>query len=56
MPKNNQEEWDPSKPLEDDEDEEEVQRRAKAKARLEYLTDEAKKKQKPAKKKGLLDL
>lgn len=47
-------EWDPSKPL-DDEDEEEVQRRAKAKLRLDYLLNEANKKSKP-KKRGLLDI
>lgn len=56
MPSN--EEWDPSKPLEDNELEEEVQQKAKAKARLEHLTQEQLKKlqkgQSTAKKKSIL--
>lgn len=47
--------WDPSQPLESADDEEEAQRRAKARARVDFLTEEAKKKQPPTKKKGIFD-
>ena len=49
------EEWNPSKPLENKEDEDEAQRRAKAKARVDFLVEENRKKVLPAKKKGLFD-
>jgi trans-2-enoyl-CoA reductase len=52
------EEWDPSKPLDDKELEEEVQQKARAKARLEHLTqeqlDKLKKGQSTAKKRSIL--
>lgn len=48
--------WDPSKPLEDEEEEETVQKTAKARARLDYLKEQNLKKIKKEKKKGFLDL
>lgn len=51
----NQEEWNPSKPLDDKEAEEEAQARAKARARVDFLTDELKKKNAPPRKKGIFD-
>jgi hypothetical protein len=50
-------EWDPSKPLDDDEDEATVQKTARARARVKYLVDvEEKKLNKKPIKKGFLDI
>lgn len=46
--KDEEKEWTPDQPLEDEEDEAEVQRRARATARLNHLTEQI---QKPKKKK-----
>jgi len=55
--KNDEKEWDPSQPLEDDEEEATVSRTAKARARMDYLkSEELKKLEKKKKKGGLLDL
>lgn len=54
MPK--EDDWDPTKPLADEEDEAEVQRKANARARLDHLVEEAKKKVKKEKKRGMLDI
>lgn len=48
-------EWNPAEPLADANDEEEAQRRAKARARVDFLTEELKKKQPAQKKKGIFD-
>lgn len=52
MPKN-EEEFDPSKPLDDEEDEQEVQRKVKAKKRFDFLMEGNTTKKK---KKGTLDI
>jgi hypothetical protein len=55
MPEDKPKEWNPSMPLEGD-DEEEAQRRARARARVDYLTEDLKKKASEKKgKKGIFD-
>ena len=56
---NNEEEWDPSKPLDDEEEEATVSKTARARARLDYLKEQEMgkiKKAKDGKKKGFLDI
>lgn len=57
MPKEEEKkEWDPSKPLEDEEEEAQVSKTARARARLDYLKEQELGKLKKTKKKGFLDL
>lgn len=57
MAKGDEDKWDPSQPLEDEEEEATVTKTARARARLDYLKEQELAKLKKAKKKGgFLDL